>query len=73
MTNRTLIPRKSKNWDLRLHWLRGREAQAQFRFYWDKGPNNNDDYSSKHHLDIYHATKRSIGLAGCVFYPKIFI
>ena len=73
MTNRTLIPRKSKSWDLRLHWLRCRDAQAQFRFYWDKGPNNNGDYSSKHHPDIYHETKRSMGFAGCVFYPEIFI
>ena len=71
MTNRTLIPRKSKNWDLRLNWLRCREAQSQFRFYWDKGPNNNGDYSSKHHPDIYHETKRSMGFAGCVFYPEI--
>ena len=73
MTNRTLIPRKSKNWDLRLNWLRCREAQAQFRFYWDKGPNNNGDYSSKHHPDIYHETKQSMGFAGCVFYPEIYM
>ena len=73
MTNRTLIPRKSKNWDLRLHWLECREAQAQFRLYWEKVPNNNGDYSSKHHPDIYHETKRSIVVAGCVFYPEIFI
>ena len=72
MINRTLILRKSKSWELRLHWIRCREAQAQFRFYWDKGPNNNSDYSSKHHPYIYHKTKRSMGFAGCVFYPDIF-
>ena len=71
MTNRTLITRNSKSWDLRLHWLRCREAQTQFRFYWDKGPNNDGDYRSKHHPDIYHETKRSMGFAGCVFYPEI--
>ena len=43
ITNCTLIPRKSKSWDLRLNWLRYREAQGQFRIYWDKGPNNNGD------------------------------
>ena len=73
MTNCTLIPRKSKSWDLRLNWLRCREAQGQFRIYWDKGPNNNGDYSTKHHPNIYHETKRSMGFAGCVFYPDICI
>ena len=69
MTNCTLIPRKSKSWDLRHNWLRCREAQGQFRIYWDKGPNNNGDYSKKHHPIIYHETKRPMGFAGCLFYP----
>ena len=73
MTNCTLIPRKSKSWDLHLNWLRCREAQVQFRIYWDKGPNNNSDYSAKHHPNIYHETKRSMGFAGCVFYSDICI
>ena len=73
MTNCTLIPRKSRSWDLRLNWLRCREAQGQLRIYWDKGPNNNGDYSTKHHPKIYHETKRSMGFAGCVFYPDICI
>ena len=33
MTNCTLIPPKSKSWDLRLNWLRCREAQGQFCIY----------------------------------------
>ena len=48
-TNSTIIPKKSKSWDLRSNWLRCREFQGQFRCYWDKGPNNWGDYSSKHH------------------------
>ena len=71
ITNSTLIPRKSKSWDLRLNWLRCREAQQQFRCYWDKGPNNNGDYSTKHHPDVCHETKRTMGFAGCVFYPNL--
>ena len=71
MTNKTLIPKKSRSWDLRLNWMRCREAQRQFRTYWDKGSSNNGDYSTKHHPDIYHETKRSMGFAGCVFYPTI--
>ena len=49
ITNCTLIPRKLKSWDLRLNWLRCREAQGQFRIYWDKGPNNNSEHITKYH------------------------
>ena len=73
MTNCILNTRKSKSWDLRLNRLRFREAQGQFHIYWDKGPNNNGDYSTKHHQIIYHETKQSMGSSGCVFYPDIFI
>ena len=71
MTNYTLIPRKPKSWDLGLNCLHCREAQDQFRFYWDKGLNNNGDYITKHQSDIYHETKRSMGFAGCAFFPHI--
>ena len=71
MTNCTLIRRKSKSWDLHLSWLRCREAQQQFCIYWDKVPNNNGDYSTKHQPLIYHETKWSMGFSGCVFYPDI--
>ena len=53
-----------KSMDLRLHWLRCREAQKQFRFYWDKGPNNWGDYHTKQHPPVYHEAKRPI-FAGC--------
>ena len=64
MTNCTLISRKSKYWYLRLSWVRCREAQNQFRIYWYKSPNNNSDYSTKHHPIIYHEYKRAF-LAVC--------
>ena len=73
MTNCTLIPRKSKSWDLRLNYSCCREDQRQFRIYWDKGPNKNGDYSTKHHPIIYHKTELSMGFSGCVFYPEILI
>ncbi len=60
MTNSTLIPRKSKSWDLRLDWLRCREFQKQFRYYWDKGANNNGDYYSKNHPECHHLAKRPL-------------
>ena len=40
MKNYTLLPCKSKYWDLRLNWIRCRESQKQFHYSWDKGSNN---------------------------------
>ena len=68
VTNATLVPRKSKAWDLRLNWLRCREAQKQFRICWDKGSNNWGDYSTKHHPPASHEAKRSIGFVGNAMY-----
>ena len=73
MNNCTFIMRKLKLWDLLFNLLRCREAQGQFLIYCDKFPNNNGDYSTKHHPIIYHETKRSMGFSGCVFYPDICI
>ena len=58
VVNNTIVPRKLKSMDLRLHWLRCREAQGQFRFYWAPGPDNWGDYSTKHHPPIYHLSQR---------------
>jgi hypothetical protein len=40
--------------EMRLNWLKDREAQGQFRFFWDKGTQNNADYHTKHHPPKYH-------------------
>ena len=57
-TNDTIIARRIKMLCLRLHWLRCRETQGQFRFYWDKGTNNIADYHTKHHPPAYHLAHR---------------
>ena len=54
----TIIQQKTKMIWLRLHWLRCREAQAQFRFYWDRGSHNLADYHTKHHPPAYHLAHR---------------
>ena len=36
VVNNKIFTKKLKSMDLRLHWLRCREAQKQFSFYWDK-------------------------------------
>ena len=60
VVNKTIVTKKLKYMDLRLHWLRCREAQKQFRFYWDKRPNNWGDYHTKQHLPVYHRANRPL-------------
>ena len=58
VVNLTIVPKKLKSMDLRLHWLRCREAQGQFRFYWAPGTENWADYYTKHHPPVHHESKR---------------
>ena len=58
VTNNTIVPRRSKMMDMRFWWLRCRESQDQFRYYWDAGSKNWADYNTKHHPDAYHETHR---------------
>ncbi len=61
ITNLTIVPQKTKSMDLRLvRWLRCRESQQQFCYYWDKGSHNWADYHTKHHPPIYHEANRPI-------------
>ena len=53
VVNNTIVPRKLKKMDHRLHWLRCREAQGQFRYYWASRNLNGGDYSTKHHPPLY--------------------
>ena len=43
---------------MKLWWLRDRESQEQFRYYWAPGSENEGDYSTKHNPPIYHEAKR---------------
>jgi hypothetical protein len=44
--------------DMRFHWLRCREAQKQFRFFWNPGKTNLADYWTKHHCAAHHIKQR---------------
>ena len=66
VVNGTIVSKKLKSVDLRLRWLRCCEVQKQFRFYWDKGPNNWGDYSTNHHPPVYHLTHQPL-FAGAAF------
>ena len=59
VVNNTVVPRKLKSMDMRLHWLRCREAQGQFRFYWAPGTENWADYYTKHFPPIHHESQRA--------------
>ncbi len=53
VTNKTIVPKRSKMMDMRLWWLRCQGSQNQFRYYWNAGSKNWADYSTKHHPNIY--------------------
>ena len=53
-----IASKRLKSMDIRLHWLRCRAAQAQFRHYWRPGPSNKADYVTKHHAPVHHSAVR---------------
>ena len=57
-TNKKIVKKTTKSSDMKLWWLRDREPQEQFRYYWAPGSENEGDYSTKHHPSIYHEAKR---------------
>jgi hypothetical protein len=56
--NAKVQPKRTKAMDMRFHWLRDREAQHQFRFYWCPGKSNLADYWTKHHTAAHHVNVR---------------
>ena len=58
VVNNNIQPKRTKAMDMRFHWLRCREAQDQFRFFWRPGPTNKADYWTKHHCAAHHIEKR---------------
>ena len=45
---------RTKEMDMRFHWLRCRDTQGQFRYYWKPGTMNLGDYWTKHHPSSHH-------------------
>jgi hypothetical protein len=58
VTNKTIVPKRSKMVDMRLWWLRCWGSQNQFHYYCNAGLKNWADYSTKHHPNIYHEAHR---------------
>jgi hypothetical protein len=59
VVNQNIQPRRTKAMDMRFYWLRDREAQKQFKFYWRPGKTNLGDYWTKHHCAAHHIEKRN--------------
>ena len=57
VVNNTIVPGKLKTMDRRLHWVRCREDQGQFRYYWASANLNRGDYSTKHLHTLYHESR----------------
>ena len=47
-------PIRIKAMDMRFRWLRCRDAQGQFRYYWKPGTMSLGDYCMKHHPSSHH-------------------
>ena len=58
VVNNNIASKRLKSMDMKLHWLRCRAAQEQFRHFWRPGPHNNADYVTKHHAAVHHRAVR---------------
>ena len=58
VVNRKIQPKCTNAMDMRFHWLRDRECQKQFKFYWRPGKLNYADYWTKHFTAAYHVNIR---------------
>ena len=63
IANPTIKQRRSKAMDMRYFWLQDRDAQKQFKYYWDKGEGNLADYHTKHHSVKHHRAMRPVYLS----------
>jgi hypothetical protein len=57
LTNR-ILPKALEAMDMQFNWLRCREAQGQYRFYWRPETQNLADYWTKHHPASHHKSFR---------------
>jgi hypothetical protein len=58
VVNNKIQPKATKAMDMRYYWLKDREAQNFFQFYWQPGKCNMADYWTEHHAAIHHENMR---------------
>jgi hypothetical protein len=56
--NGKVQPKRTKAMDMHYHWLRDRECQQQFKFFWRPGKLNYADYWTKHQSAVHHINIR---------------
>ncbi len=73
LTNK-ILPKALKAMDLCFHWLRYRNAQGQFCYYWRPDTQNLADYFTKHYPSSHHKSVRPTILtpANNPKYTKLF-
>ena len=54
ISNKNIIPHKTKSMGMQFHWLLCQDSQVQFRYFWAPGTSNIGDYSTKNHPPTYH-------------------
>jgi hypothetical protein len=57
LTNK-ILPKALKAMDTRFHWLRCRNAQSRFCYYWRPSTQNLADFFTKHHPTSHHKSIR---------------
>jgi hypothetical protein len=60
--NNKIQAKHTKSQDMWHYWLKCREAQEQFRFFWRPGGLNLADYLTKHHPAAHHQNMRMVFL-----------
>ena len=53
VANKNITPYKIKSMDMQFHWLRCRDYQGQFRYFWGPGTSNICSYSTNNHPPNY--------------------
>ena len=51
---KNLNPKATKSTDMNYWYMRDKQDQKQFRYYWREGPTNDRDYHTKHHCGAHH-------------------
>ena len=55
---KNLQPKQTKSTHMQHWWMRDRQDQKQFRYYWGSGKGNKGDYQSKHFCPAHHIQVR---------------
>ena len=58
LINNKIVPKATKSIDMNFHWLRCRDSQGQYRYYWRPGKGNLADFWTKHHCAAHHRAFR---------------